>query len=234
MKSHFLKPCLAIVIVPTFLPGCGSEPSKVDVVLAKKPGFFRIYNASSTPFTTLVNGRNFGDRFAPGSASPMTRMSPKPANVAVSHGSSSPIEYTVPVEVGLGTTLYVFDPTRADGSISIQGDQYAGDKAAARVRAVAIKPTTPIQIEIEGLGPVLPLTDKSQAGEVKSVALGKALHVVAKNRDGEKLAEARLVPEAERSYTILIRADRGKTKLEVLVNNPPLVPVGANQMMSSG
>lgn len=215
------------------LTGCGkAEPDPVAAILAKKPAFLRIHNLSDSTFAVKLNGTAFGPQFAPGTSTAMTRVPNRTAQVELTPGGKLPSSIEVPAEGGVGTTLYVIDPRQSAGFILVAGDLYEPPKGESRIRAVSLGGESAFKVLRDGAlwfeGRNVPA-----GGEAASAEVGKETTFSLAGPDGKTVAEAKLTPEPDRSYTILAHSVKGKPVLEVLVNNPPLSPRGPQGMMGS-
>lgn len=232
MHQFVLAALLSVTILA--MAGCGKEEANpAAAAFAKKPAFFRVFNAGATSFTMAVNGAAFGSEFTPGFSTALSRVRNRTATASVMGTNKSPIEISVPFEEDLGTTLFVLDPNRKDGYVLVQGDIYQAPEGEARLRGIAVEPVAAISIQLEGAGLLLESTAVTAGGKVIAVKVGAPQWIALKDAGGKELARTDFHPESGRSYSAIARYVRGRPQLEVLMNNPPLSPRGSNSFSNS-
>lgn len=187
-----------------------------------QPAFFRIFNASANKADVLVDGRAFGSGFAPGASSALTRFPPKRVDVTVQVVGGRTFTVAVPLSAGNGTTLFLLE----DSGIAVEGDRYAPPEGGSLARAVALDPPNGWGIHIREGNEILPKGAGTRGSDAISISPYAETTVELVDGKGRVLDTATFSPEPDRSYTILARQVRGKPKIEVLTNNPPLSPRG--------
>lgn len=207
--------------------GCGKEPADpVAAVFAKKPAFLRIFNAGDVPFTATVNGAPFGSVFESGDSNAPTRIPGRTVTIELTSSAGKSVSHVIEAEPEFGYSVFVFNPESQSGIEAVPGDVYQAPKGEALVRGVVLKPTGSYRITLAGRDLVAVRGGSTETSEAVPVQVGQEVKVELHGADGKVIATARIVPESERSYTVLTRHPNGKPRLEVLVNNPPLVPRG--------
>ena len=220
---------LAIALVTA---GCGSGPAGGSAYRSPRaPAYLRIYNASPVAFRVTKDGAPLGDIFASGKSTSLARIPAKSVKLTFRTDAGKDLStVSLDAKSGEGYTIYVRDPATPSGVEIVSGEQYdaPADKAAIRMAAVDLEGD--VTIEYDG-GSLASGASKAHASAVESRNPGKFEARLVKA--GKVLAEAAEELEAGKSYTVVGSRIAGKPRLEILTNNPRLVPVGRQGMSAS-
>jgi len=214
------------------LAGCSAPAPTASLPARKQPGFIRVFNVSNEPFTMTLNGTAFGNGLEPGGRTSFTRIPPKATKLTIETANKAKIEIKVAIEEGEGTTLCIFDPTKADGASIVYDEPYAAGGNESLLRALVVRLDEGYHVKLEPDDLTLYELKQDGAGLTRNVTPGKAYVVKATSGSGKTLSKE-FQFEAGHSYTALVRKDGKETKLEIIDNNPPLNPRGRQGMSSS-
>lgn len=212
--------------------GCGSAPAGSTAYRSPRaPAYLRIYNASTVAFRVLKDGASFGDVFAPGKSTSLARIPAKTVELRFQTVQGKNLATTtIDAVSGNGYTVYVRDPSTASSIEIVDGERYDAPASKAAIRLTAVDLDENVTLEFDG-GALSAGGSGAHAGAVEARSPGRFAARLLKN--GKVLAEAAMVLEAGKSYTVLGSRMAGKPRLEILTNNPRLVPVRRQGMASS-